>query len=75
METKCNCEADHPKRIDEKEGGTLLWVVFTLLCSLELCFRTSSTEIQWCRKGMVRELKVLHKNPETSYVEEGFSGI
>ena len=24
---------------------------------------------------MVRELKVLHKNPEASYVEEGFSGI
>ena len=24
---------------------------------------------------MDQELKVLHKNPETSYVEEGFSGI
>ena len=32
-------------------------------------------QLQWRRKGMVRESKVLHKNPETSYVEEGFSGI
>ena len=32
-------------------------------------------DIQWRRKGMVRESKVLHKNPETSYVEEGFSVI
>ena len=31
--------------------------------------------VQWRRKGMVRESKVLHKNPETSYVEEGFSVI
>ena len=34
-----------------------------------------SVRIQWCRKGMDQELKVLHRNPETSYVEEGFSGI
>ena len=34
-----------------------------------------SAVVQWRRKGMVRESKVLHKNPETSYVEEGFSGI
>ena len=31
--------------------------------------------IEWCRKGMDQELIVLHKNPETSYVKEEFSGI
>ena len=33
------------------------------------------TKLQSELKAYDRELKVLHKNPETSYVEEGFSGI
>ena len=54
-------------------------LVFFFLNHIELIIHIASAHeeqhIQWCRKGMVRELKVLHKNPETSYVEEGFSGI
>ena len=41
----------------------------------ELALFLNDIYLQWRRKGMVRESKVLHKNPETSYVEEGFSGI
>ena len=43
--------------------------------------RTSKTLVpvdHFCkseRKAMVGEAKSYHKNPETSYLEEGFSGI
>ena len=33
------------------------------------------TLVQSELKAQDHELKVLHKNPEASYVEEGFSGI
>ena len=49
----------------------LLYVLLQLLHILSYI----EIYIQWCRKGMDQELKVLHKNPETSYVDEGFSGI
>ena len=34
-----------------------------------------NTYIQSERKAMVGEPKSYHKNPKTSYLEEGFSGI
>ena len=49
--------------------------LFFLGTFLGKCHDFLKEPVQWCRKGMDQELKVLHKNPETSYDEEGFSDI